>query len=1288
MNFKPLVNNKSLALWCAVVLMAALLIIISNDLLEEYHRVILFSGIIIIGSILFCVFTIKPCYNGIVYLIQKTQEYYYALLSRISESINRIIAAKEITDNKETVDLLSPVEDIERHKYYVERINKAINSLDARNIALTGSYGSGKSSILKTFKKCFPAYKYINVSLASFVEVNEKKKSNQSGLNYEEQLEYSILQQLFYQVKPSKIPSSRFGRIERSSLCSRILQTIMCFFLVSAISFLFLKDVLSNNIGISKELIDRDWIHWGAVSLFIFSLLFFIFKFVVTLSRVSLKNLKISEATLQLEDKKNVSIMNRYMDEILYLFQVMKYEIVIFEDIDRFDGTEIFTKLRELNLLLNQSEEIKHKVVFLYALRDDIFSSAEQRTKFFDYIVPVIPYVNVSNSADLFRRKFKALNIPESDLPSDFITNISVFVDDMRVLTNIVNEFQLYRKMLDQKLDLKKLLATTLYKNLYPTDFAKLHQNEGVVYSVFASKNLLKAERREEIKKRIYEIDSKLEAIDKEWLASEKELRQLVVFAFLKNAHPYINEFYISSPSKRISIHDLTAEENIQSILQGSLTGLNHYGNRRNVSREEMLSTLEEFDYTLRKEAIQNKRNVIVRKLQNERRNFAEQLTLLEKNTLVDLYKSGIDIFSGIDKKVFNPKSEKDFKIEDYSVLKTLLENGYIDEQYFLYISLYQEGMLTPSDQNFLMNVKFNTPLPATYKLQEVESLVLNLSIEDYDRIAIVNYDLIDYLLGNHTKNEDKCRTIVKHIVNSPKYGLDSIYEYLNIGQHPKLLVGYAVQLWPDLKNELLNNTKHDDNELYKFIQLVFAQSSIEEIASLCDSGLSRHINAVPNYNTLFKDIEKQKIESIIDAIDLRFIHLRDKDNVVTQYVVDTNHYELNIDNIWFVLESYHGIERGSYNDCIYTPVYLSSANRLKDYIADNLELFVKTIVIGRRYDKEQEKPFIELINNDSLSQETKSQLVSHNKTKIDNVNSIDNEAIKKQLYYENKIKFDIDTVRYYYTQYGIDDTLALFINSNVAGIKNCTRDNYELDLEDESMLQKILSYNKISIPAACAILDNELLKKSFPKDWQALKTEVLSYAIDLGLIFYSLDNVQSIIKNHSALFVKYTEKYANDIISTISELTLSVDTIKQLINLPKFRQHKIDLVNTISESSIVSASDADFYIAFVADNKDFPMNKKSFNKAIGTSKNIALKVKAINNILSNKLIHPSELANYAESVNSNLGIINTPGQVLKFPNETYYEELIYTLNRMYVVGKIKKDETSLWAVIRTPRSK
>lgn len=330
------------------------------------------------------------------------------LVVEASNYLARKIQKWELSDTMPSLLLLSPKADAEAHKEYIRRLKAAIDNSDVHNIALSGAYGAGKSSILKTFKACFTDYKTVYVSLASFGEEggNEDKDENR--------LEYRILQQLFYQVKMSDISESRFGRIERTSLGGKILWTLLLCLMAASYVCLFKAEWLQKLLPKVSSVFKQEYINVISLAVLVLGLAFLVFKLVHFLKRLGLKNLgvNVSSASLEVEDKKNVTAMNRYLDEILYLFQRKKYEVVFFEDLDRFGDIRIFTKLRELNQLLNQSEEINRRVVFVYALCDDVFGCPEDRTKFFDYIIPVIPYVNVSNSGDLFKRSFMALKLP------------------------------------------------------------------------------------------------------------------------------------------------------------------------------------------------------------------------------------------------------------------------------------------------------------------------------------------------------------------------------------------------------------------------------------------------------------------------------------------------------------------------------------------------------------------------------------------------------------------------------------------------------------------------------------------------------------------------------------------------------------------------------------------------------------------------------------------------------------------------------------------------------------
>lgn len=103
----------------------------------------------------------------------------------------------------------------------VQDIEDKLNDPEVFNIAITGPYGSGKSTVLKSLKTRYAdKHHFLTISLASLTGDNDEDKD----LNPEEQqkVEYSLLQQLIYKERPETLPNSRFRRIEHKSVCKSI----------------------------------------------------------------------------------------------------------------------------------------------------------------------------------------------------------------------------------------------------------------------------------------------------------------------------------------------------------------------------------------------------------------------------------------------------------------------------------------------------------------------------------------------------------------------------------------------------------------------------------------------------------------------------------------------------------------------------------------------------------------------------------------------------------------------------------------------------------------------------------------------------------------------------------------------------------------------------------------------------------------------------------------------------------------------------------------------------------
>ena len=109
-------------------------------------------------------------------------------------------------------------------KELAEVLGHAISNKDIRNVAITGPFGSGKSSIIQTLMEEHKEFQYLPISLATLQadEEGEIKKEKEAISDEEKvkrtetlnrKIEYSILQQLIYREKSETVPNSRFRRI-------------------------------------------------------------------------------------------------------------------------------------------------------------------------------------------------------------------------------------------------------------------------------------------------------------------------------------------------------------------------------------------------------------------------------------------------------------------------------------------------------------------------------------------------------------------------------------------------------------------------------------------------------------------------------------------------------------------------------------------------------------------------------------------------------------------------------------------------------------------------------------------------------------------------------------------------------------------------------------------------------------------------------------------------------------------------------------------------------------------
>ena len=74
-------------------------------------------------------------------------------------------------------------------------------------------------------------------------------------------------------------------------------------------------------------------------------------------------------------------------------------------------------------------------------------------------------------------------------LDKTFLFNISLYLDDMRLINNICNEYLTYKATLSKlPLEREKIFSMVVYKNIFPKDFSLLQKKSRYLFELLNSK--------------------------------------------------------------------------------------------------------------------------------------------------------------------------------------------------------------------------------------------------------------------------------------------------------------------------------------------------------------------------------------------------------------------------------------------------------------------------------------------------------------------------------------------------------------------------------------------------------------------------------------------------------------------------------------------------------------------------------------------------------------------------------------------------------------------------------
>lgn len=1066
---------------------------------------------------------------------------------------------------------------------YEEAIEFVFDNSDVTNIAISGAYGAGKSSVIESYEKKHDDKNFLHISLAHF-EPTERNESEDSVK--ETTLEGKILNQLIHQIPVDRIPQTNFRVKKDVGRRNIIIITILLYVLLGSITFISMSNKIQNWVdalcdGRLKSLLaifTNDFTVFFAAIALAGSAFICIYNAVKVQKNKNLfHKVTVQGNTIEIFENKDESYFDKYLNEVLYLFEQVEADVIVFEDMDRFNSNVIFERLREVNNLVNVHKYNKfknkkrHKLInkifrrkekqykplrFFYLLRDDVFVTKD-RTKFFDYIIPIVPVLDGTNSYDQFIRHLKQGNILEK-FDSTFLQRPALYIDDMRVLKNVYNEFLVYMYRLNNTdLNWNKMLAIIVYKNIFPRDFCNLQLGKGYVHELFEQKENLSKETIGKLEEEKQLIQEKITYINKENLTDVQEL----------------NDAYEAKYNRlpRDSWYNQLTQE----------------------GRKEKDKLEKEKEKRI--EVIDNRNKGMMTELEVKLQDIEQRISATKTKLLSELItRDNTDSIFMI--KSINPIGEEnqynEIKGSDYlELLKFLISNGYIDETYNDYMTYFYEDSLSAHDKMFLRRITDKKGSDYEYSLKDVEKVLSSpvLRVVDFYEEETLNFNLLKGLLVN--QENPKYQKYLSALIKQMKDNKDTefISKFYDSTQFDKTFIIKLNEQWTDFFSYIAVNKILPLKQIRGFSLdslCLLDENKIQDIN--VEGCLTDYISNQSDYlNIQNPDVAKIISQFCILGVKLKKIEIdtANKDLIVGVY--ENNLYELTFENIKLMIKSMYG-EYDSYNieHRNYTVIQGKSESPLAKYIAENINRYANEYLKNcNGYIEDSEDVAIKFINDENVLGDIQEKYVNVLKTVISDISVIQNKKLWNEMLDKRIIKKTVPNIIHYYTEYCCDSQLIKFINECDAGMDYSHIENEFGGEIARQFFDSVAVNNEIKTSRYQEILCNMGYGYDV-YDTYDISDDKMEVLIKKDVI--EMNNVGlEYIRNH---YKKYTALYIDENIEAylriITSDNFSYEEALHILGMEIGDKEKIDLLGLTTEPiSVVGKGYSSSLIKYILDN-------------------------------------------------------------------------------------------------------
>lgn len=335
--------------------------------------------------------------------------------------------------------------------------------------------------------------------------------------------------------------------------------------------------------------------------------------------------------------------------------------------------------------------------------------------------------------------------------------------------------------------------------------------------------------------------------------------------------------------------------------------------------------------------------------------------------------------------------------------MDVFIRRGFIDEEYYDYISYFYEGMVSLADRDLLLSIKRDIPKEFTYHIDKVENFIKELLPYMFETDSILNNDLLDYLAKHNKYNDYFC--LVMYRLEKDDAPLSFLSQYYTLGKCVENVFVHYIECnraksWENInawgnqgeRNILIEGWLRYSGKVEPK-PLLWLNTNYTFLTEHCDGiGMLR-----------CKDISSKCCFNTLNA--------NNKELLV--YVIEKSLYALNVDNLCLIINELNQDKKTNESNLNFTRINLTENPYLLDNIKDNIQIALP--LFSSTCKDESQSSIRYILNSTILSEEEKLVYLQNQQNLLDDISDIDNEQFISMAYKLYLIKPIWENVAEYY---------------------------------------------------------------------------------------------------------------------------------------------------------------------------------------------------------------------------------------------------------------------------------